>query len=155
MIPNHPNISTSGTKCRWMESVAAGEVLNVKSMKKMKSLGVQHMSFERGEKVGALYPYSKFDFVYSSPGALSSWLASSSYSITLTQWCNLCIYFSMNDHLTLLELNFSINFMDYTGRHASVSNIQWAFAKKLLISPDTLEGKLKEEEASKMEPKRP
>ena len=32
--------------------------------------------------------------------------------------------------------------MDYTGRHASVSNIQWAFAEKLLISPDTFEGKV-------------
>ena len=62
MIPNNPNISTPGPKGRWMECVAAGEILNVKSMKKMKSLGVQHMSFERGDKVGALYPYSKFEF---------------------------------------------------------------------------------------------
>ena len=149
MIPNNPNISTPGPKGRWMECVAAGEILNVKSMKKMKSLGVQHMSFERGDKVGALYPYSKFEFVYSSPGALSSWLASSSYSITLAQWCNLCLYFSSNDDLPLLELNFSSDFLDYTGPRATVSNIQWAFAEKLLISPDTLEEKLKEKEASR------
>ena len=131
-----------------MKIVPAGDMLNVKSMKKMKSLGIQHMSFEHGDKVGALYPYSKFEFVYSSPGALSSWVASSSYSITLPQWCNLCLYFSSNDHLTLPELNFSNDSMDYTGRHASVSNIQWAFAEKLLISSDTLEGKLKDKEAS-------
>ena len=119
MIPNYPNISTPGPKGRWMEGVAVGEILNVKSMKQMKSLGVQHMSFERGDKVGALYPYSKFESVYSSPGALSSWVASSSYSITLAQWCNLCLYFSSNDHLKLLELNFSKKIMDYTGHHAS------------------------------------
>ena len=124
MIPNNPNISTPGPKDRWMESVAADEILNVKSMKKMKSLGIQHMSFERGDKVGALYPYSQFEFVYSSPGVLSSWVASSNYSLTLVQWCNLCLYFSSNDHLTLLELNFSNDFMDYAIRHVSVPNIQ-------------------------------
>ena len=45
--------SSQGPRGRWMDFDDAASVLKTKNVKKMKKLGVQHMAFERGDKVSA------------------------------------------------------------------------------------------------------
>ena len=49
---------------RWIDFHSAEELFHIKSMRRLKTLNPPNMAFESGGQVKALYPYSRFHFVF-------------------------------------------------------------------------------------------
>ena len=139
---------------RWIDFHSAEELFHIKSMRRLKTLNPPNMAFESGGQVKALYPYSRFHFVFMCSNAPENWTASNNYNIFLRQWCIMCNYFSDEPNRAEPEQQYIDLFVDYTGLAATLQNIQKSFDDKLLISSECLVTQLKRKESAKAAPKK-
>lgn len=136
-------------KGRWMETSNAALHLGIagKKLKTMKSIGVPHMAFERGDKVEAPLPYRRYEYVYFLPNCNDGWEAMKEYDVSLADWCKVCLHLSNRDNWTGIDESIQNHFEAYTGLAATDANIELAFNENVLISAVNLPQKSKKEPA--------
>lgn len=118
-----------------------------KKLKTMKSIGVPHMAFERGDKVEAPLPYRRYEYVYFLPNCNDGWEAMKEYDVSLADWCKVCLHLSNRDNWTGIDESIQNHFEAYTGLAATDANIELAFNENVLISAVNLPQKSKKEPA--------